>query len=88
MAGAPPRLVRYGIADEEAWDVGLPCGGEIAVWIQAEPHAEGRGNPLRHLPEVLVTDTGVEVLTLGTHSPRRPASATAHSTGSPERARH
>lgn len=37
LAGAPPRLVRYGIADEDAWDVGLPCGGEIAVWIQADP---------------------------------------------------
>jgi xanthine dehydrogenase accessory factor len=31
---APPRVVHYGIADSEAWDVGLPCGGEIDVWIQ------------------------------------------------------
>src|SRR5581483_6603399 len=37
LAGAPPRVVRYGIEDEQAWDVGLPCGGEIAVWIQADP---------------------------------------------------
>lgn len=34
LAGGPPRLLRYGIADEEAWDVGLPCGGEIAVWAE------------------------------------------------------
>jgi xanthine dehydrogenase accessory factor len=40
LAGAPPRVVRYGIEDEEAWDVGLPCGGEIAVWIQADPDPE------------------------------------------------
>src|SRR5258708_5354946 len=34
LAGAPPQLVRFGIADSEAWDLGLPCGGEIDVWIQ------------------------------------------------------
>jgi xanthine dehydrogenase accessory factor len=34
LAGEPPRLCSYGIADEEAWDVGLPCGGEIEVWIE------------------------------------------------------
>ena len=38
LGGAPPRLVRYGIEDDEAWSVGLPCGGEIAVWVQADPH--------------------------------------------------
>jgi xanthine dehydrogenase accessory factor len=26
--------VHFGIADSEAWDVGLPCGGEIDVWVQ------------------------------------------------------
>lgn len=35
MRGSPPRLVHFGIADSEAWDVGLPCGGEIDVWVQA-----------------------------------------------------
>ena len=34
LAGGPPRLLHFGIADEEAWDVGLPCGGEIAVWVE------------------------------------------------------
>ena len=34
LRGAPPQLVHFGIADEEAWDVGLPCGGEIDVWVQ------------------------------------------------------
>ena len=35
LAGEEPRLLHYGIADEEAWEVGLPCGGEISVWVEA-----------------------------------------------------
>jgi xanthine dehydrogenase accessory factor len=34
LAGGEPRLAHFGIADEEAWDVGLPCGGEIDVWVE------------------------------------------------------
>ena len=34
IAGAAPRLLSYGIADEQAWEVGLPCGGEIDVFVQ------------------------------------------------------
>jgi xanthine dehydrogenase accessory factor len=34
LSGAAPRLLHYGFADEEGWDIGLPCGGEIAVWVE------------------------------------------------------
>jgi xanthine/CO dehydrogenase XdhC/CoxF family maturation factor len=29
-----PKLLSYGIEDEEAWNVGLPCGGEIDVVVE------------------------------------------------------
>jgi xanthine dehydrogenase accessory factor len=34
LAGAEPRLLHFGIADSEAWEVGLPCGGEIDVFVE------------------------------------------------------
>jgi xanthine dehydrogenase accessory factor len=33
LAGAGPRLVRYGVSDEQAFEVGLMCGGEVAVYV-------------------------------------------------------
>jgi xanthine dehydrogenase accessory factor len=34
LESGEPQLLHFGIADSEAWDVGLPCGGEIDVWVE------------------------------------------------------
>lgn len=40
LSGGPPKRLRYGVADETGWEVGLACGGAIEVYVEllAEIH--------------------------------------------------
>ena len=45
LAGGPPRLVSYGIADEEAFEVGLPCGGPVHIFLSTVERDLVEGRP-------------------------------------------
>ncbi|HEX7695210.1 MAG TPA: XdhC family protein, partial [Sphingomonas sp.] len=63
IAGAPFQVKRYGVADAAAWEVGLPCGGEISVMVQPVA-AEGFDPELfDRIAEARATGQGLTVVT-------------------------
>ena len=35
MEGAPPKVLDFGVSNEQAWEVGLACGGKVQVYVEA-----------------------------------------------------
>ncbi|MEA2782347.1 MAG: hypothetical protein QOK29_3891 [Rhodospirillaceae bacterium] len=35
IADRKPRLLDFGITNEQAWEVGLACGGKLQIWLEA-----------------------------------------------------
>ena len=34
MAQEGTRLLQFGVTDEQAWEVGLACGGEVEIYVE------------------------------------------------------
>ena len=34
IADGKPRLLDFGVSDEQAWEVGLACGGKVQVYVE------------------------------------------------------
>ena len=34
MQDGKPRLLDFGVTDEQAWEVGLACGGKVQVYVE------------------------------------------------------
>jgi xanthine dehydrogenase accessory factor len=56
LAGEPARIVEYGIEDETAFDVGLPCGGTVRILV-----GEVEGEVVRELAEAVAAERPVEL---------------------------
>ena len=35
MEDGEPRLLSFGVTDDQAWEVGLACGGKVQVYVEA-----------------------------------------------------
>jgi xanthine/CO dehydrogenase XdhC/CoxF family maturation factor len=34
IAGGEPRMLDFGVSNEQAWEVGLACGGKVQVYVE------------------------------------------------------
>ncbi len=34
IANGAPKLIEFGIGDDQAWEVGLSCGGNIEIYVE------------------------------------------------------
>jgi len=52
MASGASRVLGFGVSDETAWEVGLACGGNVEVFVEAVAPERGRGLAVGVLEEL------------------------------------
>lgn len=65
MATGNPKVLEYGVGDETAWRVGLPCGGRIEIFVERLTGAEDAAYlddviAARQTRSLLVVDTSLK----------------------------
>ena len=57
LKAGKPKQLHYGVSDEQAWDVGLACGGQIDLLVEPladlQAHAAGKSSPFEVLVQAL-----------------------------------
>ncbi len=69
IADGKPRCLDFGVSDEQAWEVGLSCGGEMKVYVEKAPAADILEGLIDERPIALATR-----LESGAHALVRPRS--------------
>ena len=69
-AGGPPKVLNYGVEDETAWRVGLPCGGKIQILVERVEGAAGAGH-LKQLIDARAARHAVVIKTPLAGAPRQ-----------------
>ena len=51
MESGEPRLLEFGVSNEQAWEVGLACGGRVQVYVERLERPGGEAPPPGSFPE-------------------------------------
>jgi xanthine dehydrogenase accessory factor len=63
IASEGGKQLTYGVSDDDAWSVGLTCGGKIQVYLQSYPTERSQAEVWRNLLELLSANISCALVT-------------------------